>query len=87
MSSVDRLSMRTTLVADWLALLRVDPRLPGEFMGEQWPASRSLDTYQRVHRAVVADSDAEFRALLAERPVPVRAAGLHSASRRGRAAR
>nr|WP_256442880.1 PaaX family transcriptional regulator C-terminal domain-containing protein [Catellatospora sp. IY07-71] len=81
------LSMRTTLVADWLALLRVDPRLPREFTDEQWPANRSLDTYRRVHHTVVADSDAEFRALLAERPIPARAAGPHSAARRGRAAR
>lgn len=81
------LSMRTMLVADWLALLRVDPRLPREFMDEQWPASRSLATYQRVHHAIVADSDAEFGVLLAERPIPARAADLRSASRRGRAAR
>jgi hypothetical protein len=33
-------------------------------MDAQWPASRSYETYHRVHDALLADSDAEFRALL-----------------------
>lgn len=66
------LSLRTMLVADWLALLRVDPRLPREFMDTHWPASRSYETYRRVHGALVVDSDAEFKALLTRRPMPVR---------------
>jgi phenylacetic acid degradation operon negative regulatory protein len=66
------LSRRTLLVADWLALLRVDPRLPREFMDEQWPATRSYETYRRVHDALAAESDAEFEALLAPRSGPVR---------------
>ena len=66
------LSLRAMLVADWLALLRVDPRLPREFMDERWPASRSYETYRRVHESLTADSDAEFEALLARRPVPTR---------------
>lgn len=62
------LSVRAMLVADWLALLRVDPRLPRELMDAQWPAIRSYETYQRVHAALAADSDAQFQALLAGRP-------------------
>lgn len=75
------LSTRAMLVADWLALLRVDPRLPREFMDTHWPAARSYETYRRVHDAVVADSDAEFRALLARKPT-----GVRPAPRRGEAA-
>jgi phenylacetic acid degradation operon negative regulatory protein len=67
------LSTRTMVVADWLALLRVDPRLPREFMDAQWPASLSLDTYRRVHGALLADSDAEFRSLMTQRPTAARA--------------
>jgi phenylacetic acid degradation operon negative regulatory protein len=66
------LSLRAMLVADWLALLRVDPRLPREFMDRHWPASRSYETYRRVHAALAADSDAELEALLARQPAPAR---------------
>lgn len=66
------LSMSTMLVADWLALLRADPRLPREFMDEQWPASRSFDTYRRVHDSLAAAAPAEFRALMAQEPAAAR---------------
>jgi phenylacetic acid degradation operon negative regulatory protein len=64
------LSLRTMLVADWLALLRVDPRLPGEFMDGRWPAQRSYQIYRRRHDALAARSEAEFAALLGRRPLP-----------------
>ena len=34
------------LVADWLALLSSDPRLPPEFMGDAWPSDRSVAAYR-----------------------------------------
>jgi phenylacetic acid degradation operon negative regulatory protein len=64
------LSLRTMLVADWLALLRVDPRLPGEFMDRHWPAQRSYQVYRRRHDALAARSEAEFAALVSGRPLP-----------------
>jgi phenylacetic acid degradation operon negative regulatory protein len=76
------ISTRAMLVADWLALLRVDPRLPREFMDAQWPASRSYETYHRAHAALLAESDADFQALLTQKP-----AGASPAARRGDAAR
>jgi phenylacetic acid degradation operon negative regulatory protein len=82
MDACTALSMSTMLVADWLALLRVDPRLPREFMDEQWPASRSFDTYRRVHDSLAAAADAEFRALTAQEPAAARIT-----NRRGEAAR
>jgi len=88
------LSLRAMLVADWLALLRVDPRLPREFMDADWPASRSYETYRLVHDALTAESDAEFAALVSSRPATSRPAGgagevssRHRVLRRGRAAR
>ncbi|GIH03064.1 PaaX family transcriptional regulator [Rhizocola hellebori] len=87
------LSLRAMLVADWLALLRVDPRLPREFMDPKWPASRSYETYRRVHDAVAADAEAEFRALLAQKPggapPPARSAATprQDGTRAGRATR
>ncbi|MBL6275039.1 PadR family transcriptional regulator [Micromonospora fiedleri] len=65
------LTVRTMLVADWLALLRADPRLPAEFMDEQWPATRSAETYRRMHEKLAEASAAEFAELVAAR-TPVR---------------
>ena len=58
------LTVRTMLVADWLALLRADPRLPREFMDAQWPAARSSEVYRRMHRTLADASAAEFAALV-----------------------
>ncbi|WP_328345947.1 PaaX family transcriptional regulator [Micromonospora sp. NBC_00421] len=69
------LTLRTMLVADWLALLRADPRLPAEFMDAQWPATRSVETYRRVHRTLAEASAAEFAALVAARPTVSRRSG------------
>ncbi|MFI6784541.1 PaaX family transcriptional regulator C-terminal domain-containing protein [Micromonospora sp. NPDC050276] len=62
------LTVRTMLVADWLALLRADPRLPAEFMDAQWPATRSAETYRRMHDKLAEASAAEFAELVAARP-------------------
>ncbi|GIJ31057.1 PaaX family transcriptional regulator [Micromonospora sediminimaris] len=58
------LTVRTMLVADWLALLRADPRLPREFMDAQWPAERSTQVYRRMHQRLAAASAEEFAALV-----------------------
>lgn len=39
----------TALVADWLALLRAVPRLPGEHLAEDWPAPASVALFRRRH--------------------------------------
>lgn len=39
------LAALTLLVADWLELLRRDPSLPVEYLGEDWPAPRSFAVY------------------------------------------
>ncbi|TDC60827.1 PadR family transcriptional regulator [Micromonospora sp. KC207] len=69
------LTVRTMLVADWLALLRADPRLPAEFMDAQWPATRSADTYRRMHKKLAEPSTAEFAELVAARPAVRRRSG------------
>ncbi|GIF77396.1 PaaX family transcriptional regulator [Asanoa siamensis] len=58
------LSVRTMLVADWLALLRADPRLPREFLDARWPAERSARVYRRMHERLAPASAAEFAALV-----------------------
>ncbi|WP_430502893.1 PaaX family transcriptional regulator [Micromonospora trifolii] len=69
------LTVRTMLVADWLALLRADPRLPAEFMDAEWPATRSVETYRRTHEKLAEASAAEFAELVAARPATRRRIG------------
>ncbi|MFL2000581.1 PaaX family transcriptional regulator C-terminal domain-containing protein [Microbacterium sp. A1-JK] len=57
-ASVPPLSSLTMLVSDWLTLLRADPRLPDEFLDDDWPAQRSIAAYRarrsELHVAAVA---------------------------------
>lgn len=56
------LTARVVLVADWLALLRADPRLPREYMGRGWPADRSYAVFTRVHRELAFPAVRDFAA-------------------------
>ena len=55
---------RTLLVADWLALLRADPRLPSQYMGEDWPADRSFELFTRRHREFAFPAVRDFAGLV-----------------------
>lgn len=52
------LAALTMLVADWLELLRSDPRLPFDYLGEDWPAQRTTEIY-RARRAAWSAAAAE----------------------------
>lgn len=58
------LTARTLLVADWLGLLRVDPRLPRQYMGRDWPADRSFEVYATRHRELAFPAVREFARLV-----------------------
>jgi phenylacetic acid degradation operon negative regulatory protein len=60
------LAARAMLVADWLALLGTDPRLPRAFMDEDWPADRSYEVYWAVRNALDEASTEQFTALAAD---------------------
>jgi len=57
------LSARAMLVADWMALLAADPRLPREFLDDDWPADRSHEVYWAARRPLEVASTAQFSAL------------------------
>lgn len=59
-ASVPPLSALTMLVADWLALLRADPRLPADFLGPGWPAVRSMAAYRAGRARWSPDARAAF---------------------------
>ena len=58
------LTMRTALVADWLALLRADPGLPPQHLGNDWPADVSLETFRARRSEFAEESEREFAARL-----------------------
>jgi phenylacetic acid degradation operon negative regulatory protein len=64
-SDLPPLTARTLLVADWLALLRLDPRLPRQYMGADWPADRSYELFTRRHREFAFPAVREFAARVA----------------------
>lgn len=59
------LSTLTLLVADWIALLRADPRLPEALLEPDWPAARSYETYRACRAELAEPAEAELRRLLA----------------------
>jgi len=63
-SDLPPLTARTLLVADWLALLRADPRLPRQYMGEDWPADRSFELFTRRHREFAFPAVRDFAAIV-----------------------
>lgn len=62
-AGADPLRDVTALAADWLALLRADPRLPPEHLTSPWPAAESTRTFHRLHDALLGPA----RAALLER--------------------
>ncbi|MEZ3161573.1 PaaX family transcriptional regulator C-terminal domain-containing protein [Microbacterium sp. BWT-B31] len=63
-SGLPPLTARTLLVADWLALLRADPRLPRQYMGEGWPADSSAELFTRRHREYSFPAIRDFAAMV-----------------------
>ncbi|MBW9109326.1 PadR family transcriptional regulator [Microbacterium trichothecenolyticum] len=63
-SELPAVTARTLLVADWLALLRADPRLPRQYMGEDWPADRSFELFTRRHREFAFPAVRDFAGLV-----------------------
>ncbi|MFE5411097.1 PaaX family transcriptional regulator C-terminal domain-containing protein [Microbacterium sp. NPDC056569] len=64
-SDLPAVTGRTLLVADWLALLRADPRLPQQYMGADWPADRSFEVFTRRHREFAFPAVRDFAGLVA----------------------
>ncbi|WP_433755741.1 PaaX family transcriptional regulator [Nocardia sp. CA-135398] len=55
----DALAAHTAMIADWLELLRTDPRLPAKFLPADWPASRSVAVFrQATERQLPAANEA-----------------------------
>lgn len=58
------IACRVMLVADWLTLLRIDPRLPSSFMDANWPANTSVEIYHRLRGELEAAAEDECQQLV-----------------------
>ncbi|RPF21878.1 PaaX family transcriptional regulator [Myceligenerans xiligouense] len=72
-ASDDPLRDMTALGADWLALLRADPRLPAEHLTDAWPSGRSAATFRRLREVFVGAARADLLRRLGRSGAPVTA--------------
>lgn len=66
--SADALARQLQLTAEWLQILRQDPRLPIRHLPEDWPAERAQRLFRRLHAALEPEARAIAFALLDTRP-------------------
>jgi phenylacetic acid degradation operon negative regulatory protein len=59
-SSSHPLRDMTALGADWLALLRADPRLPAEHLSGDWPSERSAATFRHLRQVLLGAARVEL---------------------------
>ncbi len=55
------LTTRTALIADWLELLRADPGLPTAYLGNDWPADSSTETFRARREELDSAARTEFK--------------------------
>lgn len=66
MDTQSPLALRTMLVADWLELLRQDPRLPPQHLSADWPADASHQLFLKWQNRLAEPSREELRFILGE---------------------
>lgn len=77
LASADPMATRLRLVAEWLRIIRTDPRLPVRHLPAQWPARQAQETFRRI-----AERTAEPAARMATevlQTTPLRSAPLEKA--------
>jgi DNA-binding transcriptional regulator PaaX len=62
---LDELSRRTLLTAEWLLLIRQDPRLPLALLPPQWPGVRAQELFRALQSLLVGPADELAAAWLA----------------------
>ncbi len=71
--SANPLRDMTALGADWLALLRADPRLPAGHLSDDWPSGRSAATFRRLREMFVGAARADLEGFLGRSDAPSKA--------------
>ncbi|GAA2684387.1 hypothetical protein GCM10010400_55560 [Streptomyces aculeolatus] len=62
---LDALSRRTRMTAEWLLLIRQDPRLPPALLPPEWPGVRAQEMFRTLQAELIAPSDELAAAWLA----------------------
>ncbi|MEU6802451.1 PaaX family transcriptional regulator C-terminal domain-containing protein [Streptomyces neyagawaensis] len=76
LAAADPVAIRLRLVAEWLRIIRTDPRLPVRHLPEEWPAREAQETFRRI--AEQTEGPAGRRAAEVLETAPLRSASTAS---------
>jgi phenylacetic acid degradation operon negative regulatory protein len=62
---LDALSQRTRMTAEWLLLIRRDPRLPPAPLPPEWPGVRAQEMFRTLQAELIGPADELAAAWLA----------------------
>ncbi|NGO11513.1 PaaX family transcriptional regulator [Streptomyces sp. HC44] len=68
-ASADPIATRLRLVAEWLRIIRTDPRLPVQHLPAEWPARQAQETFRRIARETAESAGRMARELLETTPL------------------
>ncbi|MEU8690082.1 PaaX family transcriptional regulator C-terminal domain-containing protein [Streptomyces sp. NPDC048665] len=69
LTAEEALALRLRLTAEWLQVIRADPRLPVQHLPADWPAARAEKTFRAVHARLEAPARDAARRLIETLPV------------------
>jgi phenylacetic acid degradation operon negative regulatory protein len=69
LGSADPIATRLRLVAEWLRIIRTDPRLPVQHLPSDWPARQAQDTFRRIARQTERTAGRAAREVLETTPL------------------
>ncbi|MET9076726.1 PaaX family transcriptional regulator C-terminal domain-containing protein [Streptomyces sp. NPDC004232] len=69
LTAEEALVLRLRLTAEWLQVIRADPRLPVQHLPADWPAARVEKTFRAVHARLEAPARDAARQLIETLPV------------------
>lgn len=64
-SAHDALLVRTRLMSEWRALVGVDPQLPRQLLGADWPGTRAYECCAALYDSLGPEAEARFRRIIA----------------------
>lgn len=74
--SGDPLATRLRLVAEWLRVIRDDPRLPARHLPSEWPARRAQERFRRIAEQTAGPARRAARGVLETTPLRPAADGM-----------
>lgn len=76
----DALVVRTLMVNNWLTLRTIDPNLPVEVLGDDWPRAKAHQLFLQVYDALGPRAQAQFEDVIGRHDPPLAALATHYTS-------